>query len=129
MEQTHADQLLVVIHALDRVPVQLELGHHGGWEVNPGGVQLGNSDGLIASLAQALEQSLLLGVSKRHRRIVVLQRDCRRIGRSGGAWPGTPLRLGLVVGGLRRLGRCFGIARLRRGGLPLGVQPLEDAQV
>ena len=84
MVQAHADQLLVVIHALDRVPVQLELGHDGGWEVNPGGVQLGKSDGVIASLAQALEQSLLLGVSKRHRRIVTLPRGCGRAGRSRG---------------------------------------------
>jgi hypothetical protein len=71
-EQAHADQLLVVVDALDRVPVQLKLGHDGCWEVNPAGVQFGESDGLVAGLAQALEQPLLLGVSKRHRRIVVL---------------------------------------------------------
>ena len=84
MEQAHTDQPLVVIDALDRVPVQLELGHDGGWKVNPAGVQLDKPDGLVAGLAQALEQPLLLGVRKRHRRIIALQRDCQRVGRSGG---------------------------------------------
>ena len=80
MEQAHADQPPVVIDALDRVPVQFELGHDGGWKVNSTRVQLGESDGLVAGLAQALEQPLLLGVSKRHRRIVTLQRGCGRAG-------------------------------------------------
>jgi hypothetical protein len=84
LEQAHADQPLVVIDALDRVPVQFEFGHDGGWKVNPTGVQLGKSDRLVAGLAQALEQPLLLGVSKRHRRIVTLQRGCGRAARSGG---------------------------------------------
>jgi hypothetical protein len=74
MEQAHADQLLVVIDALDDVSVQLELADDGGWEGNPAGVQLGKSDGLAAGLAQSVQQPLLLGVSKRHRRIVALQR-------------------------------------------------------
>jgi hypothetical protein len=64
-------------------------------------VQLGKSDGPAGGLAQVFQQQLLLGVSKRHRRIVALRRGCGRVGRSGG--PGTPLRLGLVVGRLRRL--------------------------
>jgi hypothetical protein len=45
MEQAHADQSPVVIDALDRVSVQLELGHDGGWEVNPAGVKLGRATG------------------------------------------------------------------------------------
>jgi hypothetical protein len=32
-------------------------------EVNPAGVRLGESDGLVAGLAQALQQPLLFGVS------------------------------------------------------------------
>jgi hypothetical protein len=75
MEQAHADEPLVVIDALDDVSVQLELGDDGGREVNPAGVQLGKGDRLVAGLAQALEQPLLLGVSERHRRIVALQCD------------------------------------------------------
>ena len=39
LEQAHADQPPVVIDALDRVAVQLELGDDGGWEVNPAGMQ------------------------------------------------------------------------------------------
>src|SRR5450755_4693313 len=39
LEQAHADQPPVVIDALDRVAVQLELGDDGGWEVNPAGLQ------------------------------------------------------------------------------------------
>jgi hypothetical protein len=66
MKQAHADQPPVVVDALDRVSVQLELGDDGGWEVNPAGVKLGKSDRLVAGLAQALEQPLLLGVSERH---------------------------------------------------------------
>jgi len=71
MEQAHADQPPVVIDALDRVSVQLELADDGGWEVNPASVQLGKSDRLVAGLAQALQQPLLLSVSERHRP------DCR----------------------------------------------------
>jgi hypothetical protein len=55
MEQAQADGPPVVVDALDEVSVQLELGDDGGWEVNPSGVQLGESDGLVAGLAQALE--------------------------------------------------------------------------
>ena len=53
-EQAHADQPPVVIDALDRVSVQLELGHDCGREVNPASVQLGRSDRLLAGLAQPL---------------------------------------------------------------------------
>jgi hypothetical protein len=73
LEQAHADQPPVVIDALDRVAVQLELGDGGGWEVNPAGMQLGESDRLVAGLAQSLQQPLLLDVSGRHRRIGPLQ--------------------------------------------------------
>jgi hypothetical protein len=51
MKQAHTDEPPMVIDALDRVSVQLELGDDGGWEVNPGGVQLGKSDRLVARLA------------------------------------------------------------------------------
>ncbi len=66
MEQAHADQPPVVMDALDRVSVQLELADDGGWEADPAGVKLGKSDRLVAGLAQALQQPLLLGVSERH---------------------------------------------------------------
>jgi hypothetical protein len=65
----------VVTDALDRVPVQLKLGDHDGREVNPAGVKIGKSDGLVAGLAQSFQQPLLLGVSAHHDRIVAL-RDC-----------------------------------------------------
>jgi hypothetical protein len=71
MEQAHADQPPVVIDALDHVSVQLELGDDSGREVNPAGMQLAKSDRLVARLAQALEQPLLLGVKQHHRP------DCR----------------------------------------------------
>jgi hypothetical protein len=67
MEQSHAYQPPVVKDALDRVSVQFELADDGGREVNPGGVQLGKSDRLVAGLAQSFQQPLLLGVSERHR--------------------------------------------------------------
>ena len=63
MEQSHADEPPVAIDALDDISVQLELGDDAGREVNPAGVQLGKSDRLVAGLAQALQQPLLLGVS------------------------------------------------------------------
>jgi hypothetical protein len=66
-EQAHADHPSVVIDALDRVSVQLELGHDCGRKVNPASVQLGESDGLLGGVAQPLEQSLLLGISEGHR--------------------------------------------------------------
>jgi hypothetical protein len=66
LEQAHPDQPLVFIDALDRVSVELELADDGGREVNPAGVQLGKSDGLLAGLAQSLQQPLLLGVSEHH---------------------------------------------------------------
>ena len=81
MEQAHADEQLVVIHARDNVSVQLELGDDGGRERNPSGMQLGESDRLVAGLAQALQQPLLLDVSERHRRIVARQRDDGRFER------------------------------------------------
>ena len=81
LEQPHADQPPVVIDALDHVSVQLELGDDGGRERDPAGVQLGKSDRLVAGLAQALQQPLLLDVSERHRRIGPLQRDCGRFER------------------------------------------------
>jgi hypothetical protein len=67
MEQSHADQPLVVIDALDRASVQFELADDGGREVNPGGVQRGKGDRLVAGPAQVLQQPLLLSVSERHR--------------------------------------------------------------
>jgi hypothetical protein len=87
MEQAHADELPVVIDALDRVSVELELGDDGGWEVNPAGMELGRSDRLVAGLAQSLQQPLLLGVGACHDRIV------------GGFSPEGLRRLGRIVGG------------------------------
>ena len=66
--QAHADQPAVVIDALDRVSMQLELGHDRGRAVNPASVQLGKSDRLLAGLAQPLGQPLQLSVSEHHRR-------------------------------------------------------------
>jgi hypothetical protein len=71
IKQAHPDEETVVIDAVDDVPVQLELGHDGGWERDPAGVQFGKRDRLIAGLAQSLEQALLLNLSGRHRP------DCR----------------------------------------------------
>ena len=52
--------------ALDDVPVELELADDGRREVDPTGVQIGKGDGLVAGLAQPLQQPLLLGVSELH---------------------------------------------------------------
>ena len=49
--------------------------------MQPAGVQLGKSDGLVAGLPHALSRLLLLGVSERDRRIVALQRDWGRLER------------------------------------------------
>jgi hypothetical protein len=81
LEQAHADEVPVVKDALDHVSGQLELGDDGGRERDPAGVQLCKSDRLVAGLAQALQQPLLLDVSERHRRIGPLQRDCGRLER------------------------------------------------
>jgi hypothetical protein len=78
MEQAHADELPVVIDALDRVSVELELGDEGGWEVNPAGMELG---------------PLLLGVGACHDRIVASS------GIEGGFSPEGLRRLGRIVGG------------------------------
>jgi hypothetical protein len=51
MEQAHPEQPPVVIDALDRVSVQLELADNSGREVNPASVQLGKSDWPVAGLA------------------------------------------------------------------------------
>jgi hypothetical protein len=79
LEQAHADEPPVRMDAVDRVSVQLELGHDGGGEVNPAGAQFGKSDRLIAGAAQSLEHSLLLGIRERHRP------DCRPPAGSGTA--------------------------------------------
>jgi hypothetical protein len=54
LEQAYPDQPVVVIDALDRVSVERELADDGGREVNPAGVQLGKSDGLLTGLTQSL---------------------------------------------------------------------------
>jgi hypothetical protein len=72
MDQAHADESPVVMYALDCVSVQLQLGNDGGREVDPAGAELGKSDWPITGLPQVLQQAQLLGVSKRHRRIVSL---------------------------------------------------------
>jgi hypothetical protein len=66
IDQPHANKPPVLIDALDRVSVQLELADDGGREVNPASVQLGKRDRLLACLAQALQQPLLLSVSECH---------------------------------------------------------------
>jgi hypothetical protein len=70
MEQSHAYRPPVVIDALDDVSVELKLGHHGGGEVDPAGVQLVKGDRLVPALAQSLKQPLLLDVKENHRPIV-----------------------------------------------------------
>jgi hypothetical protein len=102
MEQAHADQPPVVIDALDRVSVQLELGDDGGWEVNPAGMQVRKSDRLVTGLAQSLQQSLLLGVRARHDRIVASS----GIGGASGVSEPRPLRLEVRRLGLGGAHRC-----------------------
>jgi hypothetical protein len=67
------------MNALDDVSVHLQLRDDSGGEGNPGGVQFGKSDGLVAGLAQSVQQPLLLGVKETHLidRIVALRRGCR----------------------------------------------------
>jgi hypothetical protein len=104
MEQAHADEPPVVINALDRVSVQLELGDDGGREVNPAGVQLRKSDRLAVGVVQSLQQPLLLGVSVRHRRIVALPRDWARVECFQGALlPLGRLATGVLVAADRRI--------------------------
>jgi hypothetical protein len=66
LEQANPDQSSVVIDALDHVSVQVELGDDGGWERDPASVQLGESDRLVAGLAESPQQPLLLDVRGRH---------------------------------------------------------------
>jgi hypothetical protein len=54
LEQAHADRPAVVIDTLDDVSVELELCHDGGRERDPGCVQFGERDRLVAGLAQSL---------------------------------------------------------------------------
>ena len=89
MEQAHADQPPVVIDALDRVSVQLELADDGGREVNPASVQLGKRDRLVAGLAQALQQLLLLSVSGRHRPGLSPSSGIGRASGGSGRWWGA----------------------------------------
>jgi hypothetical protein len=63
-QEAHADHPPVLVDALERVSAQLQLGHDGGREVNPAGVQLRKGDGLSAGLMESLEQPLLLGVGE-----------------------------------------------------------------
>jgi hypothetical protein len=63
IDQPHANKPPVLIDALDLISVQLELADDGGREVNPASVQLSKSDRLLAGLAQAPQQPLLLSVS------------------------------------------------------------------
>ena len=67
----------MLIDALYDISVQLELGNEGGGERDPGGMQFGERDRLVAGLAQLLEQPLLL------RSVGVIDR-CRPSGRAPG---------------------------------------------
>jgi hypothetical protein len=111
MEQAHADQPPVVIDALDRVPVQLELSDNGGWEVNPAGMQLRKSDRLVTGLAQSLQQQLLLGVRARHDRIVAFRFGDWGLG--GAHRRGRLHRYAIVTTGAARLPRWTPRPRLR----------------
>ena len=51
-EEAHADQPAVIIGALDDVSVWLKLRSDGGGERDPGGMQLGERERLVACLAQ-----------------------------------------------------------------------------
>ena len=64
-EQADADQPVVVVDALDCVPVELELADDHGREVNPAGAQVLEGDWLPARAAQLLERPQLLGFSQR----------------------------------------------------------------
>ena len=48
----------MLIDALYDISVQLELGNEGSGERDPGGMQFGERDGLVAGFAQLLEQPL-----------------------------------------------------------------------
>ena len=113
LKQAHADQPPTVIHAIDREPVQLELAHDRGREVDPSGVQLGEGDRLIPGLAQSREHSLLLGVLllaleaqllAAHLECIGLRRGCRRgavvlaaFGLTGEGYPAGDTIEGLVL--------------------------------
>jgi hypothetical protein len=45
MARAHPDQPRVIMDALDRVSVWVELGDNGGWEANPAGRQFGTATG------------------------------------------------------------------------------------
>ena len=70
-EQADADQPVVVVDALDCVPVELELADDHGREVNPAGAQVLEGDWLPARAAQLLERPQLLVSASAHRP------DCR----------------------------------------------------
>ena len=82
MEHAHADQPSVVIDALDRVSVQLELADDGGRKVNPARVtQLAKSDRLVARRRSRSGSRCCWASASVIDRIVALHRDCRRVGR------------------------------------------------
>jgi hypothetical protein len=51
IEHPYTEEPPVVIDALDDVSIQLELGHDGGREVDPGGMQLRKGNRLGTGLA------------------------------------------------------------------------------
>lgn len=74
LEQAHAEQPAVLIDALYDVSVQLELRDDGGWERDPGGMQRGERERLVAGLAAA---ALAAAVAERQ---WASSTDCRASG-------------------------------------------------
>jgi len=66
-DQTQADQSPVLIHSLDRVPVQLQLADHGCWGVKPSRAQRGKRHGPLTSTTQLLKRQTMLSLNERHR--------------------------------------------------------------
>ena len=81
MEQAHADQPAMVIDALDRVSVQLELADDGGRKVNPAGVQLAKATGWSPAVRRRSSSRCCWASASVIDRIVALHWDCGRGGR------------------------------------------------
>jgi hypothetical protein len=67
--QANADQPPVLIHTLDRVPVELKLAENDRRKVNAPPAELSERDRLVARLSQPLEHQLLLAVEPHRPRL------------------------------------------------------------
>src|SRR5437588_13069632 len=69
-DQAQSDQPPVLIHALNRVTIELQFADHSRWGVKPSRAQRGKGHRLLTSTTKQLKRQAMLSLNERHERII-----------------------------------------------------------